>query len=171
MESLPHALVGEFIDAVVQDPSKADLLLAEHRDLLNARWIHRETVLHFLGVEGFAEGVKFLASRGADVNAVNAFGDSALVDVTALGMDDIADILLQHGADANAKSVTRENAVHAAVRSGNARLVALLLQAGADGRYRTEVGEVVFDAVDEAPDHRAAILATLAEYGIGRDVD
>jgi hypothetical protein len=61
--------------------------------------------------------------------------------------------------------------VHAAVRSGNARLVALLLQAGADGRYRTEVGEVVFDAVDEAPDHRAAILATLAEYGIGRDVD
>jgi hypothetical protein len=46
-----------------------------------------------------------------------------------------------------------------------------LLQAGADGRYRTEVGEVVFDAVDEAPDHRAAILATLAEYGIGRDVD
>jgi hypothetical protein len=39
--------------------------------LINARWLHGETVLHFLAVEGFTEGVKFLAERGADVNAVN----------------------------------------------------------------------------------------------------
>ena len=169
MESLPHALVGEFIDAVVQDPGKADALLAEHPDLLNARWIHQETVLHFLAIEGFAEGVKFLASRGADVNAVNEFGDSALVDAAGLGMDEIAGTLLRHGADPNAKSVTSDNALHAAVRSGNVRLVALLLEGGASGRYRTDLGESVFDAVNEVSDEREAILATLAEYGVVPD--
>jgi ankyrin repeat protein len=167
MENLPHALVGEFVDAVVQDPKKADALLAEHPDLLNARWIHDETVLHFLAIEGFAEGVSFLSSHGADVNAVSEFGDSVLIDVAALGNDEIAGTLLRHGANPNAKSVTRNNALHAAVRSGNARLVALLLKSGADGRYRTDSDESVFDAVNELlPDQREGILTTLAEYGI-----
>ena len=169
MENLPHALVGEFIDAVVRDPKKADVLLAERPSLLNARWIHDETVLHFLAIEGFAEGVRFLASRGADVNAVNEFGDSALVDVAVIGIDDIADILLRHGANPNASSATRDNALHAAVRSGNVRLVALLLKAGANGRYRTNLGESVFDAVNEVPDQRETLLATLGEYGIVQD--
>ncbi len=170
MENLPHTLVSEFVDAVVQAPKKAEALLAQHPNLLNARWIHNETVLHFLAVEGFAEGVRFLAARGADVNAVNEFGDSALIDVAALGNDEIANTLLRHGANPNAKSATRDSALHAAVRSGNARLVALLLAGGADGRYQTDLEESVFDAVSElSPEERAAIVATLAEHGIVRD--
>jgi len=168
-QNLPHSLIGEFIDAVVQDQKRAAGLLAEHPDLLNARWIHDETVLHFVAVEGFAEGVRFLASHGADVNAVNEFGDSALIDVAVLGLDEIADTLLRHGANPNALSATRDNALHAAVRSGNDRLVKLLLGAGADGGYRTDLGESVFDAVNEVPDQRDAILASLAEYGIVRN--
>jgi uncharacterized protein len=169
MESLSNALIGEFIVAVVEDPKKADALLAKHPDLLNARWIHDETVLHFLAIEGFNAGVSFMASRGADVDAVNEFGDSALVDVAGLGLDGIADILLRHGANPNATSPNRDSALHVAARSGNARLVELLLKAGADGHYRTDLGETVFDAVDEAVDQREAILTTLAEYGIVRD--
>jgi ankyrin repeat protein len=170
-EDLPQALVGEFIDAVVGDPKKAEALLAQHPGLLNARWTHHETVLHFLAIEGFADGVTFLASRGADVNAVNEFGDSPLVDVVGLALEDIAGTLLRHGANPNADSPTRDNALHTAARTGNARLVALLLAAGADGRYRTDLEESVFDAVDEAPDQQEAILAVLAEYGIVRDAD
>ena len=168
MENLPRPLVGEFIDAVVQDPKKADALLAQHPGLLNARWIHHETVLHFLAIEGFADGVRFLASHGTDVNALNEFGDSALVDVVGLGLEDMAALLLRLGADPNASSPTSDNALHAAARAGHARLVALLLKAGADGRYRTDLGESVFHAVDTAPDQREAILATLAERGIVR---
>jgi hypothetical protein len=52
------------------------------------------------------------------------------------------------------------------VRSGNARLVALLLKAGANPRYLTDVGESVFDALDESPNEREAILAVLADYGV-----
>jgi ankyrin repeat protein len=78
------ALIGEFIDAVVRDQERAAELLAAHPDLIIARWLHGETVLHFLAVEGFTEGVKFLAERGADVNALNEFGDSALIDVAGV---------------------------------------------------------------------------------------
>ena len=58
-------------------------MLAQRPELLDARWIHDETVLHFLAIEGFTEGVRFLAVRGADVNAVNEFGDTALVDIAS----------------------------------------------------------------------------------------
>lgn len=61
--NLPDALIGEFIDAVVESPEKASALLAQYPSLLNARWIHAATVLHFLAVEGFREAVSF--SRGA----------------------------------------------------------------------------------------------------------
>lgn len=166
MASLPKTLIGEFIDAVVQDPEKAAALLSGHPDLINARWIHGETVLHFLAVEGFAEGVHFLAARGADVDAVNEFGDSPLVDVAALGNDEIADTLLRQRANPNASSATRDNVLHCAVRSGNARLVSLLLKAGANPRYLTDLGESVFDALREAVNQRESILAVLAEHGV-----
>src|SRR6476659_1331218 len=104
MSNLPHEVLGEFIDAVVRDPVKADAMLAERPELLNARWIHDDTILHFVAIGGFSDGVRFLALRGADVNAVNEFGDSALIDVAGLGLAQIADVLLANGADANATS-------------------------------------------------------------------
>ena len=163
---MEKALIGEFIDAVVREPQKAVALLAAHPDLLDARWIHEETVLHFLAVEGFADGVSFLADRGADVNAVNEFGDSPLVDAAALGYDRIAETLLRHGANPNARSATYDNPLHASARGGHIRVVDALLAAGADGRYRTDLGESIFDAVEEAAKHREALLTTLAKYGI-----
>ena len=169
MENLPRALVGEFIDAVVKDPVRAAGLLAAHPDLLDARWIHAETIVHFLAVEGFVDGVKLLASRGADVNLVNEFGDSPLIDVAALGYNDVAEILLQHGADPNAPSRTRDNALHIAASSGNARLLRLLLEAGANPQYETDLGETIFDAINESPSPREETRAVLAEYGLRRE--
>jgi ankyrin repeat protein len=169
MEPPPHELIGEFIDAAACDVRKAEAMLRQHPALLNARWIHDETVLHFLAIEGFDEGVAFLASRGADVNAVNEFGDPPLVDVASLGLDVMVEILLQHGADPNGSRAPRDSALHAGIRSGNARIVGLLLKAGADPHYRTHLDECVFDAVEEAPpEHQPAIIAVLAEYGVLR---
>jgi len=167
MSNPPNELVGEFIDAVVETPAKADAMLAQSPELLNARWIHEETVLHFLAIEGFTEGVRFLAVRGADVNAVNEFGDTALVDIAALGLTEIADVLLSHGADPDAQSELRNNPLHAAARAGHADVVKRLLQAGANGRYRTHLGETVFDATNECPpEQREEVLAVLADYNI-----
>lgn len=167
MGDLRHELVGEFIDAVVNDPARADAMLAERPELLNARWIHDETVLHFLAIEGFADGVRFLAARGGDVNAVNEFGDTALVDIAGLGLTEIADILLSHGANPDARSGVRDNSLHAAARAGHTELVRRLLNAGANARYRTDLEETIFDAVNENPSEaRQELLAVLSEYEI-----
>jgi ankyrin repeat protein len=167
MNGLPHELVGEFIDAVVRDPARAEAMLNERPELLNARWIHDETVLHFLAIEGFTEGVRFLAVRGADVNAVNEFGDTALVDIAGLGLTEIADVLLTHGANPDARSESRDNPLHAAARAGHAELVRRLLKAGANARYCTDLGESVFDAVNENPSaERQETLAALREYDV-----
>jgi ankyrin repeat protein len=167
MPNLPHELIGEFIDAVAEDRATAETLLREHADLLNARWIHNETVLHFLAIEDFVEGVRFLVAHGADVNTVNEFGDSPLVDVAQLGRDQIAEILLKGGANPNGPSSGRDRPLHHAARIGHVRLVGLLLRAGADARYVDRLGETIFDALDEAqPQDRNAIRALLAERGI-----
>ena len=76
MVNIPKELIGEFIDAVVQDRDRAKYLLSAQPQLIDARWIHNETVVHFLAVEGFIDAVNFLADGGADVNDVNEFGDS-----------------------------------------------------------------------------------------------
>jgi ankyrin repeat protein len=169
MADLPEALIGEFIDAAVKDRVRADQLLSAHPNLIHARWIHDETVLHFLAIEGFTEAVRFLAERGADVNAVNEFGDTALSDVVYIGMTDAAEVLLYHGADPNVSSRTRDCMLDRAVRSGDTRLVALLLAAGADGRYVTDLGGTVFDALPESGEERESMLAILAWHGIVPD--
>jgi ankyrin repeat protein len=168
---LPKTLVGEFIDASVEDRHRAAELLAEHPDLLNARWIHGETVLHFLAIEGFTDGVRFLAERGADVNAVNDFGDSPLIDVALLGRTEIAEVLLRHGANPNARSTTQDPPLHCAVERGHERLADVLLAAGADAHSVTELGGSLFDALPPSGPERESILAVLAKHGVVPDPD
>jgi len=166
----PTELIAQFIDAVVEDHPRAKTLLTTHPELLNARWTWDATVLHFCVVEGFIEGVKFLAQHGADVNSVNKYGDAPLVNAATLGHTEIADILLRHGADPNARDpITGNTALHCAAEHGNDTLVALLLTAGADPRYRTGLDETVFDVLPLAGPERERVIAVLATHGIVLD--
>ena len=164
--SLPKELVGEFIDAAVRDHSRATALSGAHPELLNARWIHDETVLHFLAIEGFASGVAFLLEHGAEVDAVNGFGDTALSDVVSLGEVAIARLLLAHGANPNVTSRTQDNPLHAAVQRGDAGMAELLLEAGADPGVRTDLDESILDVVPYAGEERERMLAVLARFGV-----
>ena len=166
VSGLSKELIGQFIDACVQDHAAARRMLAKHSQLLNARWLHNETALHFLAVEGFTKGVKFLAERGADVNAPNEFGDVALIDVAQLGNSEIAAVLVQHGANPNANSTTKNNPLDCAVRNGNAVLVGLLLDAGANPRYVTDIGESLFDALPSSGVKRERVMKVLIQHGI-----
>jgi ankyrin repeat protein len=159
-------LIGDFIDAAVKDPPQAIRLYQEHPELRDARWLHEETILHFLAVEGYTDAVRLLGGLGFDANSANKFGDAPLVDVASLGNDEIAEILLGIGADPNARSETMDNVLHAAVRSGNAHLVDLLLSAGAKTDYVTKIGESVFDALPADLGQRAAVLSVLQQRGI-----
>jgi ankyrin repeat protein len=168
---MSEELIGEFIDAAVRDQKHAAKLLQAHPDLINARWLHSETVLHFLAVERFPDAVRFLAERGADVNLVDAFGDAPLIHVAFLGHTEIVEILLSHGANANATSTTHNNPLHCAVERAHEDIVALLLAAGADPRYRSDLDETIFDVVPFSGPERERMLAVLATYGLIPDED
>ncbi len=58
--NMDQELTADFIDAAAHDQPKARRLLEEHPGLRDARWIHDETVLHFLAVEGYDDAVRFL---------------------------------------------------------------------------------------------------------------
>ena len=160
------SLIGDFIDAAVGDHDLATRLLEKHPELLNARWLHDETVLHFLAVEGFGDAVAWLAQQGADVDAVNKFGDTALIDTVILGIESIAGKLLQYGANPNVSSRTRGTPLREAVQRGHDGIVALLLAAGADARFGMDEGETIFDELPAGEPDRENVLAVLARYGI-----
>lgn len=166
--AIDASTIGEFIDAVVLDQSKAAEMLRHEPGLRETRWCLKETVLHFLAIEGKAEHVRLLGEWGFDPNAPNEFGDPPLIDVAVLGRDDVAAVLLDLGADPNARSETRDNVLHCAVGSGNARLVELLLSRGAEANYVTDIDETVFDALPEDKAARAAIEEVLHRHGVRR---
>src|SRR2546430_16969955 len=89
--TLERAVIEEFIDAAAQDASKAMRLLQEFPELRDARWLHQETVLHFLAVEGYTEALRLLGRLGFDPNVPNEFGDPPLIDVATLGNDEVAE--------------------------------------------------------------------------------
>jgi ankyrin repeat protein len=169
MDDARHELIRGFITAVVEDPSRAEHLLRQDQSLVNARWMHDETVLHFLAIERFADAVRFLITHGADVNTVNEFGDSPLVDVAAVSTNEIARMLLAAGADPNgAETPFRYCPLHNAARKGNAELVRLLLDAGANPHYVNGYRETIFDALDEgaSAEARERIVDLLESYGV-----
>jgi ankyrin repeat protein len=133
--------------------------------------MHDETVLHFLAIERFADAVRFLITHGADVNTVNEFGDSALVDVAAVSTNENARMLLTAGADPNGPATPfRYCPLHNAARKGNAELVRLLLDAGANPHYVNGYRETIFDALDEgaSAEERERIVGLLESYGVVR---
>jgi ankyrin repeat protein len=163
---MKRATVEQFMDAVVLDRAKAKAMLVQDSTLLNGRTLHDETALHFLAVEGYVEDVQFLAEAGADIDAVNQFGHTALLDVANLGNAEVAAVLLNHHANPNAQSTTHDNVLHTAVRSGNPALVELLLAAGARHDYVTDLDETIWDAIGQNASHRAEMEAVLKKHNV-----
>lgn len=79
--------------------------------MLGERWYGGETLLHFLTVERDYENVRFLASLGADINAMNPDGGTPLHSAV-LGNDSKGiSILLELGADPSLRNGSGCNAL------------------------------------------------------------
>ena len=147
----------------VDDRPAVDALLSAHASAATLRGAHGSTPLMTAALYGDAALVKRLLAAGADPNAVNSAGATALM--WAVPNMAKMQLLLDAGADANAQSDDRRSALVIATDTvGAGAAVRLLLEYGADPWS--------WRASDPSPLREAArvgdldMFRTLIEYGV-----
>jgi ankyrin repeat protein len=125
---------------------------------VNARADRDTTPLMYAAAFGSLDSLKLLQSAGADVNAQNAFGATALMcSVTERAK---VRLLLEQGADVNARSSTGRTALLlAALHNGSDDVVDLLLAKGADMRAQDNRGLTFLLAASAACNSRQVRIA------------
>jgi len=107
---------------------------------------------------GSRDAVKALAVRGADLEARDERGASALHLAAAYGHTDVVEALLAAGADANAVGPIGNTALHYVAQEGHAEIAGLLVAAGARTSVRSEYGTTP-RSLAEGWGHRDVIAA------------
>ena len=97
----------------------------EKNEVVNI-WLDNEAVQ-----KGKTETVKLLLANGADVNAVDKKGRTALMIAAQEGRTKMVKLLLANGADVNAANTFGKTALSIATRRGDGALVELLKANGA----------------------------------------
>ena len=90
---------------------------------------------------GNTDSVRNLAKSGADVNAVDENGDTAVVVASASGHKEAVAALIELGADINKSDGKGETAIAAAIRAQNSEMVKTLYEKGADLNQAVKSGE------------------------------
>jgi ankyrin repeat protein len=126
------------------------------------------TPLIYAAAFGSVDAVRRLVERGADVNARNAFGATALV--YAAGNEAKVRVLLAHGADVNARTRQgRTPLMIAAACDGCSAVVSLLLEKGADAKAKDTGGSTALELAASAGDS-ASVRLLLAAGADARSV-
>ena len=81
--------------------------------------------------QGDTNQVKALLDKGADVNAKDKYGDTALMGAAEAGNTDVVRVLLDKGADVNAKSKDGVTALMYAKEKNHTKIIEVLKQYGA----------------------------------------
>ena len=90
---------------------------------------------------GNADSVRNLAKSGADVNAIDENGDTAVVIASANGHKEAVAALIESGANINQSDGKGETAIAAAIRAQNSEMVKTLYEKGADLNQAVKSGE------------------------------
>lgn len=92
----------------------------------------RPAEIYLAAKEGHLEKLKSLIASGADINAVNTYGRSALMGAVYVRNRHIVRELLLEGANVNTVDAQGRSALMIAVTTGDHEIVQMLLDAGAD---------------------------------------
>ena|SRR5579862_2352871 len=120
------------IHAAAEDGDLAAVtrLIEAHPKLIEARDWRRFTPLQLAAYHGHTDVVEFLASKGANVNAINQDGLTALHLAAMSGFKDTVLALLSHGAEINARDADGLTPLDRANQRHRADIVQLLREHG-----------------------------------------
>jgi ankyrin repeat protein len=129
----------DIFSAIRENDATAVKSLAAHRENVNIRGPRDTTPLMYAAAFGSLQSMKTLLAAGADPNAVNAFGATALM--WSVSQPEKVKLLLDRKADVNIRAKSGRTALMlAAVSPGSDRVVDLLLARGADPKAKAEDG-------------------------------
>ena len=106
------------------------------------KWINEETFLKACLYEHL-EMLTFMIAHGADVNHVDKYGHSVLVQAIRRGNLEITSALIAHGADVNHVDKYGDSVLAQAIRRGNLEITNTLIAHGADVNHVDKYGDSV----------------------------
>jgi ankyrin repeat protein len=137
LAAVPVCAQEAHVAARAGDLVTLEALLSKDPDLVNAVDENGRTPLHMAAATGQEEAVRLLLQRGADVNAADAAGmsavDFAFFAERASGTADLTRLLVSEGAefDANA-TFYRSRRLDLVISPGNMEMTRFLVEQGAD---------------------------------------
>lgn len=146
-------------------------LLLDARVEVDCRGPNQETPLLIASqLSDVIDNTKLLIDHGADINARNRTGRTAVSQASFYGRFQLAEYLVEEGADIHMLETTGDTIVHYAVTGNESRIVRLLLQRGAPYRSTSsETGTVLHVAALHSD---IPVLEELAGAGLtGLDIE
>lgn len=88
-------------------------------------------------INGNIENVEYLLNQGENINDIDEYGFTPLIETAIVGNNDIAKMLLERGVEIDKADVSGRTALHWAIDNANFRLCQLLLEKGANPNVYT----------------------------------
>lgn len=114
--------------------------MAQNIDLL-ATNKHGETALHMAASGGHTEIIKYLQSKGADVNVVDKNVDGLIYWAARQGQLEVIKYLKEENVSLDTQNKSGESALHVAARYGHSAVIAYLVSEGAELNLQDTLGD------------------------------
>ena len=118
-------------------------------------------------MNGHLDALKLLRRHGANLEATNSLGQTALIGIAAaFGKADCAEALLEWGADKDAADRDGRTALHWAARNGELECARLLVRARADRAKKDKQGKTALELAGELGNAEVAALLEQADANV-----